>query len=821
MRRDESLKRNGSVKRNGPVTRKGSRRREEVVPQRWQVTAGNACELGSSSSYSTPPEKTNAFSIPPTSIPQRSSSFDHGRKPVRGHARKPSIRAVADSGYVLAETITVPNHGRSQSPVKQAGLRQDPITSDAARKMPSRTRLREPYPYDILEYPSYKHPRVKLELQATAPVFVGGGSVEGFVKLTVDDNERMKQRRSLGIGALSMDLVGYEEVRNSRRAIFLALVTELIDAKHPPPLSMAEPVNLLLRGDRFWALLPSSSSLPFMVSLPLDTGPPPFQSKHASIRFMLCVTALINDAGKHYRVRASQEVQVLPTYDPEKALTSLHSPLTASDELPMPRAGGFESVQITAGLHRQVWVSGSTIFVDVPISNKSNKPVKRLDLSLERDILCYKYPAATTRERSTGHARIFESNHQNMIVLSSTRSGQHGWNGVEPHESETRTSDLELPRGHATVRCGKYFEVRYFLNITASVSNSKLVSIQLPIILIHMNSLDVVPNSVAQVAAAIAEKRAQHHHRRPSSASRNPDACAPLLRQCSTSSPARARALHRKPSYTPGQAFAAPRQQSLDRQRAQKTDIQGLGAALDASPRKHHPNHLHHHQQHHHHHYHQPLPQQPHPMTLRKRASNLSFGNLSLGGKTSSSSNGNESAFRAIAFRTPEHHKKNTPPSPSFRSGGGAESVDSIRARMRRMVSLNSLHAEKSRNPSTARSNGTGGRQENVRPPPTRPAEPPPILGLSSATRRSLDLPPGGGSTAAAGGGPAIIDDVSRPATSLSFRERLDRSRFEFKRPVLRRKASVGASIRERGVNLWEAMRVRGREREREREGWI
>ena len=678
----------------------------------------------------------------------------------------PSIRTAPAADIPQKTGLTVPNYGQSQSPVKHAGLRFDPITSDLARRIPSSTHVRTPHPYDILDYPTYKHPRVKLEIQASAPLFVGGGSVEGFIKFTVDDNERLKQRRSLGITALSVDLSGYEEVNGNRRAIFLGLSTELIDDKHPPPANMAEPHNPLVLGDKFWTLSPSTSALPFMISLPLDTGPPPFQSKVANVRFLLCTTALIRDAGKHYRVRTSQEIQVLPTYDPEKALTSLPSPLTASDELSLPRGGGVEGIKVNAGLHRQVWVSGSTVFVDVHVLNRSHKAVKRLDLSLERNILCYKHSAASTREKSAGQARIFESNDQTMVAITTLRCGSNGWSGVGPHTSQTRTCDLELPRGHATVRCGKCFEVRYFLNITASISNSKAVSVQLPIILIHMNSLDVVPNSVAQVAAAIEEKRA-HQHRRLKSSGTGSHTRA-LRRERSVSSPARARDMRRKPSFTPGRAFSAPRQQSLDRQRARHADIEELRCVLDSSPRKHHPK----------------LP----GFTLRKVGSNISFGNLSIGGR----SVGNDSTFRAIAFRTPE--PKQSGPEPD----SGAESVGSIRDRMRRMASFNSLN---SRATATGRSN-YGPWHENIKPR-TRPDIVPHTHGLSSSSERptfevSMQVGP-------------------RPATSQDFRERLDRSRFEFK--GVKRRPSVTTSIRERGTNWIGQMRQKATEKERE--GWI
>lgn len=641
--------------------------------------------------------------------------------------------------------------------MKEAGLRLDPITSDMARRIPSQTHVRALYPSDVVEYPTFKHPRIKLELQISAPVFVGGGSVEGYVRITVDDNERVRHRRSLSIGAISVDLIGFEEMGSNRRSTFLALGTELIDASHPPPARMVQPENPLFADDKFWSMAPSCSALPFMISLPLDTGPPPFQSKHATIRFLLSVTALVRDAGKHYRVRTSQDVYVLPTYDPEKALTSLPSPLTAADELYLSRLTGQESLKVTAGLHRQVWVSGSSIFVDVHISNKCRKPVRKLELSLERDILCYKHAAAATMEKSASQARIFESNEQTILTRSICKAGAGGWNGVEPHTSDTRTCELELPRGHATVRCGKYFEVRYFLNVTASLSNSKVVSIQLPIILIHINSLDVVPNSVAQVAAAIEEKRSH----RQISRTRSKRSVNRHGRQRSVSSPARVPDLRKQPSYAQGRAFAAPRLQSLERQRELKADIDDLRNIIDCSPRK----------------------QAPHPpllpnTTIKKAASNLSLATL----KFTSKSTETLGILGAMSYHTP--------PRPAT-----AADADSFRDRLRRMGSSDSIRSKHLRN-----------HRENIKPlihraPLHEYQIAPHTLGLTATSRKlSLDAPPS-----------------ERSATAMSLRDKLDRSRFEFK--AVRRKASGG--LKERGMGWWEQRRRKDREREALEGGWI
>lgn len=90
-----------------------------------------------------------------------------------------------------------------------------------------------------------------------------------------------------------------------------------MDSDNPPPHGMVESLKQISPIDPFWLLAPSASHLPFLISLPLDVGPPPFQSKTARIRYVLCATALIRDQGKQYLVRSSQEVSVLSVYDRE------------------------------------------------------------------------------------------------------------------------------------------------------------------------------------------------------------------------------------------------------------------------------------------------------------------------------------------------------------------------------------------------------------------------------------------------------------------------------------------------------------------------
>lgn len=175
----------------------------------------------------------------------------------------------------------------------------------------------------MLEFPTHRHPRVSVDIQLGAPLFVGGGSLEGNTRIAIEDAERQRHKRALAIARISVDLLGVEEMWNAKRDIFMDLGTELIDSENPPPENMVDSIKQLSPLDPFWLLKPSTTTIPFSISLPLDVGPPPFQSKLAQIRYVLCCTLLVRDKGVQYLVRTSQAVSVLSVYDRKSTMAEL------------------------------------------------------------------------------------------------------------------------------------------------------------------------------------------------------------------------------------------------------------------------------------------------------------------------------------------------------------------------------------------------------------------------------------------------------------------------------------------------------------------
>lgn len=381
--------------------------------------------------------------------------------------------------------------------------------------------------------------------------------MEGQIHVGIDGGPFETRRKStpgLSLSKISATLVGIERCKG-RQDMFRALSSDLIDAAHPPPASMAPDPG----PDASWDVQPSDSTLPFRLDLPVVMGPPPYKTKKVGISYWLSTLAEFKISGKKYFVRQSRELMVLTVHDPEKALINLSSPLLAVDEMPMSKRYNTQTVKLTAGLHRQTWISGYLIFVDMQIDNKSSKAVKKVELQLEKTTLFHNYPAPSTSAGSADVLRLPDHRQTEIVVRKDLADG---FQGVPSLSQDFRTCQLELPMGLVSIETGRFFGIRYFLNIQITCSFNKHLKVQLPITIIHPNSIDIPPNALAQVAASI-----EHKHRNHSSAS-------------GTGSPYR---------YRAGQAFKAARRQSylqLRKDTVGSTEMDELTRTLEGSPRR-------------------------------------------------------------------------------------------------------------------------------------------------------------------------------------------------------------------------------------------
>ena len=144
---------------------------------------------------------------------------------------------------------------------------------------------------------------------------MGGATAEGEALISVDGGittARTKAKPPLLFGRITVSLIGIER-SGTRQHIFQSLATDLIDAHHPPPITLAmqrEPLP-----DGYWEVKPGSTALAFRIDLPILMGPPPYESKKLGILYQLSMTIEAKSGGKKEFVRTSKEVAVLSVQD--------------------------------------------------------------------------------------------------------------------------------------------------------------------------------------------------------------------------------------------------------------------------------------------------------------------------------------------------------------------------------------------------------------------------------------------------------------------------------------------------------------------------
>ena len=192
----------------------------------------------------------------------------------------------------------------------------------------------------------------------------------------------------------------------------------------------------------------------------------------------------------------------------ERALLNLPNPLIVSDSLHLSSGTRSESIALTAGLHRQTWISGYILFVDLYITNNSHKSVRKIQLQLERAIVSHDLAAANLDHESgsAGRAESLRVPDLTIKTILAKHSLREPADVIFPKSTSSMTCELSIPSGLVSITTGRFFGVRFFLNVQLSIGFNKKLKVQLPITLIHPNSIDIPPNAIGQVAEAIERK---------------------------------------------------------------------------------------------------------------------------------------------------------------------------------------------------------------------------------------------------------------------------------------------------------------------------
>ncbi|KAG8534048.1 uncharacterized protein KY384_000891 [Bacidia gigantensis] len=428
-----------------------------------------------------------------------------------------TISRVSPSSNIKGSSTPYPL--KASEVVEVRGTSASPIRRPSIGRARSRTFVPVVPPDDILGIPVLKHRRIQVVFRLSAPLFIGGATVEGEVHLKIDPGSSKARRKTLpviSIHRVSINVLGVEYCKG-RQEIFRALTSTVVHPQDDP--------------------ITKDTVRSFSIDLPMEMGPAPYETKRAGIR-------------------ETKEILVLTVQDPaETALMNLSNPVVVSDDLKLSGHG----VGLTAGIHRQTWISGYTLFMDLRVHNGSRKPIRRLELQLERVTVFYTHPVPSS-DKVKSDIRLPDELLREILTKKNVLRSHET---IDSLAEDYHTVQLELPAGLVSIETGRFFGVRFFLVVKLYCSFHKRLQVQLPINIIHPNTIDIPPNSLAQVAASI-----EQNSRKTSTA---------------TSSTITPHHLH------PGHAFTVARRQSflnLRQDTIGTSDMHSLTRALEGSPRR-------------------------------------------------------------------------------------------------------------------------------------------------------------------------------------------------------------------------------------------
>lgn len=152
----------------------------------------------------------------------------------------------------------------------------------------------------------------------------------------------------------------------------------------------------------------------------------------------------------------------------EKALVNLPNPLVVTDEVQSSHRGSLQTVVLTAGVHRQTWISGYPLFVDVRISNRGVKIVRKVELQLERSTFVYAHAAPSDEEGIGDTLRLPDRCEKEIIFKAICPRWQ-----ILGQSSDMKTCGLFVPSGLVSVDAGKHPVVRFFAIYTNLTGRSR------------------------------------------------------------------------------------------------------------------------------------------------------------------------------------------------------------------------------------------------------------------------------------------------------------------------------------------------------------
>lgn len=123
-----------------------------------------------------------------------------------------------------------------------------------------------------------------------------------------------------------------------------------------------------------------------------------------------------------------------------------------------------------------------------------------------RNLITYKAAAASAAHQAVSgrvpDKIVTQVVASDVLERKSDKSDDKGWKGVDARSRSTVLRRIDIPATELSIAAGRYFETRYVLKIAAQTGGGK-ASIELPVTIVNMSSIDVMPNELGTVTRMV------------------------------------------------------------------------------------------------------------------------------------------------------------------------------------------------------------------------------------------------------------------------------------------------------------------------------
>ncbi|CDR98954.1 uncharacterized protein SPSC_06263 [Sporisorium scitamineum] len=384
-------------------------------------------------------------------------------------------------------------------------------------------------PPAALEQGKASKARVEVDLVLESDLFVEGGTLQGRMQIRV--RKGSDKEGGVFLAQPKIRVVGFEELlADDTRYIFYHHAS-VIDGDrsnngpsepyylHGSP-SLSSPETASFSSLACFAGGPDaegyaegkvgSHSIPFSLELPVSKGAKgSYRGKNAVVRYIVIGSVKLKSVSGANRTIAHfyRHVDLFPYLNPAVVLSSALKPIQASSSKGL-FLGGSGKVHLMASLHRNTWIAGQRVYINIGIQNETSKKINGMTLSLIRTVTLYKPRPELDLDGQVSRRELDPdacqtSTIRKKIAEEELEMGQKGsrgvvtargwWMGVEPGQRVELSHYMHIPADALSISRGRHVDVVYSIKVSIGSSLSSDVSVELPIRVINFVSLDPPP----------------------------------------------------------------------------------------------------------------------------------------------------------------------------------------------------------------------------------------------------------------------------------------------------------------------------------------